>query len=124
MPPIRSGRVIARLAPIAPRRPARRGLLRRRGGGIKISDAWARTSPMVAGAGRRLHGHREHRVRGRLLVGATSDVAKAVEVHETRASSRVAPMESTGMGGRSRRWHRGGMGTGGSDDGHAARWTA
>jgi copper(I)-binding protein len=77
--PTPSGRVLARLAPIAIV-----ALLVAAcsggSGGIKTSDAWARTSPMVAGAGAAY-----------MVIENTGSVAM----------ESVAPMESTGMGAES-----------------------
>jgi copper(I)-binding protein len=98
--PTPSGRVLARLAPIAIV-----ALLVAAcsggSGGIKTSDAWARTSPMVAGAGAAYMVIENTGSATDFLLGGSSDVAKAVEVHETVAIESVAPMESTGMGAES-----------------------
>ena len=111
--PARSGRTLARLVPIAIV-----ALLVAAcsggSGGIKTSDAWARTSPMVAGAGAAYMVIENTGSAADFLVGGSSDVAKAVEVHETVAIESVAPMESTGMGTELPAASAGGMGTGGS----------
>ena len=96
----RSGRVLPRLAPIA-----LVALLvaacSGAAGDIKVSEPWARTSPMVAGAGAAYMVIENKASAADFLVGGSSDVAKAVEVHETVAMESVAPMESTGMGAES-----------------------
>jgi copper(I)-binding protein len=114
--PIRSGRAIARLIPIA-----LVALLVAAcsggSGGIKTSGAWARTSPMVAGAGAAYMVIQNTGSAADFLLGGSSDVAKAVEVHETVAipEGSAAPVESTGMGGMaSPKASDGGIGTGGS----------
>jgi copper(I)-binding protein len=111
-----SGRVLPRLAPIA-----LVALLvaacSGAAGDIKITDPWARTSPMVAGAGAAYMVIENTASAADFLVGGSSDVAKAVEVHETVAipAGSAAPMESTGMGGmESPAASAGGMATGGS----------
>ena len=111
--PTPSGRVLARLAPIA-----LVALLvaacSGAAGDIKISEPWARTSPMVAGAGAAYMVIENKASAADFLLGGSSDIAKAVEVHETVAIESVAPMESTGMGAESPMASGGGMGTGGS----------
>ncbi len=98
---IRSGRVMARLAPVL----AVALLVAACGGGsstgITITGAWARTSPMVAGAGAAYMVIENTGSAPDALLGGTSDIAKAVEVHETveMPAPSQAPMESTGMGG-------------------------
>jgi hypothetical protein len=109
-----SGRVLPRLAPIA-----LVALLvaacSGAAGDIKVSEPWARTSPMVAGAGAAYMVIENTGSAADFLLGGSSDVAKAVEVHETVAMESVAPMESAGMGGtESPMASDGGMATGGS----------
>lgn len=113
--PIRSGRSLARLIPIA-----LVALLVAAcsggSGGINTSGAWARTSPMVAGAGAAYMVIQNTGSAADFLLGGSSDVAKAVEVHETVAipEGSAAPVESTGMGAGSPMASPAGMGTGGS----------
>ena len=83
-------------------------------GGIKITDPWARTSPMVAGAGAAYMVIENTGSTADALVGGSSDVAAAVEVHETVAMESAAPMESAGMGMESPAASDGGMAPGGS----------
>jgi hypothetical protein len=68
-------------------------------GGITITDPWARTSPMVSGAGAAYMVIANGGSAADALTGGSSDVAEAVEVHETVVMGSAAPMESTGMGG-------------------------
>ena len=93
--PTRSGRILARLAPIA-----LVALLvaacSGAAGDIKISEPWARTSPMVAGAGAAYMVIENKASAADALIGAASDVAKAVEVHETYEVASEMPMESMG----------------------------
>jgi periplasmic copper chaperone A len=112
----RTSRVVTRLAPIA-----LSALLiaacSGAAGGIRVSEPWARTSPMVAGAGAAYMVIENKASAADFLLGGSSDVAKAVEVHETVAipEGSAAPMESTGTGGmESPAASPGGMGTGGS----------
>lgn len=73
-------------------------------GGIKTSNAWARTSPMVAGAEAAYMLIENTGSAADVLLGGSSDIAKAVEVHETVVmEASPAPAASDG-----------GMGTGGS----------
>jgi copper(I)-binding protein len=84
-------------------------------GGIKVSGPWARTSPMVAGAGAAYMVIENTASAADFLLGGSSDIAKAVEVHETVAipEGSVAPAASAGMGGmESPKASDGGMGTG------------
>ena len=69
------------------------------GGGITIKDAWARTSPMVAGAGAAYMVIANPGSAADAVVGGSADFAKAVEVHETVAMGSAAPMASPSMGG-------------------------
>jgi periplasmic copper chaperone A len=84
-------------------------------GDIKISEPWARTSPMVAGAGAAYMVIENKASAADFLVGGSSDVAKAVEVHETVAmpESSAAPAASAGIGMESPAASSG-MATGGS----------
>ena len=74
-------------------------------GGLTITDPWSRTSPMVAGAGAAFMVIDNTGSAADALVGGSSPVAKAVEVHESyvvEAASPDAsamPQASTGMGG-------------------------
>lgn len=74
------------------------------GSGITISDAWSRSAARTAGAGAAYMVIGNTGSAADALVGCRSDIAKAVEVHETYEIPSEAPMESTGMGN--------GMGTG------------
>ncbi|HYN47589.1 MAG TPA: copper chaperone PCu(A)C [Candidatus Nanopelagicales bacterium] len=73
--------------------------------GIKVTEPWARTSPMIAGAGAAFMIIENSGSAADALVSAKSDVAKAVEVHETYVMASEAPMasempaESGAMGG-------------------------
>jgi copper(I)-binding protein len=69
-------------------------------GGIKVSGPWARTSPMVAGAGAAYMVIENTGSAADFLLGGSSDVAKAVEVHETVAipAGSASPAASAGMG--------------------------
>ena len=96
---VRPARVLARLVPIAIVAllvAACSGAA----GEIKISEPWARTSPMVAGAGAAYMVIENPASAADFLVGGSSDVAKAVEVHETVAipAGSAAPMASSGTG--------------------------
>ncbi len=109
----RSGRVLPRLAPIAIVAllvAACSGAA----GDIKISEPWARTSPMVAGAGAAYMVIENPGSAADFLVGGSSDIAKAVEVHETVAMESAAPMESAGMGMESPAASDAGMAPGGT----------
>ena len=53
------------------------------GAGIKVSDAWARNSPATASAGAAYMAIENTGSAADALVGASSPVAKATEVHET-----------------------------------------
>ena len=122
--PIRTGRVLARLIPIALVALLVTACSGGASGGIKTSDPWARTSPMVAGAGAAYVVIENTGSEADTLVGAASDVAKSVEVHETYevASEMPAesgmPAESAGMGGAESPMASAGMASG-PDDGHA-----
>jgi copper(I)-binding protein len=108
-----SGRVLPRLAPIA-----LVALLvaacSGAAGDIKISEPWARTSPMIAGAGAAFMVIENKASASDFLVGGSSDVATTVEVHETYAVESAAPMASDGMGMESPAASGGGMAPGGS----------
>ena len=67
-------------------------------GGIKVSDAWSRTSPMVAGAGALYMVIENTGSTADALTGGTTDIATTVEVHETYAVESM-PAESQAMGG-------------------------
>lgn len=64
------------------------------GGGLKVSDAWSRTSPMVAGAGAAYMVIENGGSAADFLVGGSSPVAATVEVHETVDMSSSLPAES------------------------------
>lgn len=66
-------------------------------GGITVADAWARPSPMVAGAGAAYMKITNSGSEADALLGAASDVAMTVEVHETVALEE--PAATDGMGG-------------------------
>ena len=114
---IRTRRALARLAPVL----AIALLVAACGGsgsGIKISDAWARTSPMVAGAGAAYMVIENTGSAADALVGGSSDVATAVEVHETVAMS----PDADGVGRHGRHGVPHGLRRGHGrrhDDGHA-----
>jgi copper(I)-binding protein len=113
----RPGRALARLAPIALLAIAAVTVSACSGGtsssstGVTIRDPWARTSPMVSGAGAAYMVIENTGSAADALTGGSSDVATAVEVHETYA---VEPAASTGTGGmESPKASDGGMGMGG-----------
>ena len=60
-------------------------------GGLKITDPWSRTSPMVAGAGAAFMVIENTGSAADALVGGSSPVAKAVEVHETYVVEEASP---------------------------------
>jgi copper(I)-binding protein len=64
--------------------------------GVTVKDPWARTSPMVAGAGAAYMVIENTGSAADVLVGAASDVAATVEVHETYEVEST-PAESMGM---------------------------
>ena len=69
-------------------------------GGISISDAWSRPSPAMAGAGAAYMIIENTGSSADALTGGSSDVASAVEVHETVDMSSAMPGASDGgMGG-------------------------
>jgi periplasmic copper chaperone A len=114
---VRSGRMLARLATIAIIALLVAACSSGSGGsgGIKTSGTWARTSPLVAGAGAAYLVIQNTGSAPDFLLGGSSDVAKVVEVHETVAipDGSAAPAAS-GMGMASPKASDGGMGTGGS----------
>jgi periplasmic copper chaperone A len=67
-------------------------------GSIEISDAWARTSPMVSGAGAAYMVIKNTGSEADALLGGSSPAAKSVEVHETYLVEE-SPAASMGMGG-------------------------
>jgi hypothetical protein len=70
------------------------------GGGITVTDAWSRPSPAVAGAGAAYMVIENTGSSADALIGGESDVASAVEVHETVDMSSAMPGASDGgMGG-------------------------
>jgi len=96
---IHAGRVMARLAPVLAIALIVAACSGGSSSGIKTSGAWARTSPMVAGAGAAYVVIENTGSAADALIGAKSDIAKSTEVHETYAIESEKPMESTGMGG-------------------------
>ncbi len=52
-------------------------------GKIEVSDAWARTSPMIEGAGAAYMVIKNTGSEADVLIGASSPAAKSTEVHET-----------------------------------------
>ena len=69
-------------------------------GGIAVTDAWSRPSPAVAGAGAAYMIIENTGSSADALIGGKSDVATAVEVHETVDMSSAMPGASDGgMGG-------------------------
>ena len=84
------------------------------GGTIEISGAWARTSPMIAGAGAAYMVIKNTGSEADMLIGASSPAAKTAEVHETYLveESPAASMDG-GMGAASPAASMdGGMGSG------------
>jgi len=67
--------------------------------GITVTDAWARTSPMVAAAGAAYMVIENTGTETDALLGASSPAAATVEVHETYKVEAESPMASDGMGG-------------------------
>ena len=96
---IRAGRVIARLAPVLAVALLVTACSGGSSTGIKTSGAWARTSPMVAGAGAAYVVIENTGSAADALVGAKSDVAKSTEVHETYLIESESPMASEAPGG-------------------------
>jgi len=83
-------------------------------GGITVSGAWSRPSPMVAGAGAAYMVIENTGAEADALVGAASDVAASVEVHETVDMSSSMPAESMGTDGMESPAASMDMGSGGS----------
>ena len=85
-------------------------------GGIKVSDPWARNSPMMASAGAAYMVIENTGSAADALIGASSTVATSTEVHETyeMPAESGMPMESPaasgGMGGMESPAASGGMG--------------
>ncbi len=102
---IHPGRVMARLALVLAVALLAAACSGGSGSGLKLTDPWARTSPMVAGAGAAYMVIENSGTAADALLGGKSDVAKAVEVHETYELASAAPMasempaESSDMGG-------------------------
>ena len=97
---IRTGRVMARLGPVLVVALLVAACSGGTSSGVRISGQWARTSPMVAGAGAAYMVIENTGSAADALVGGKSDIATAVEVHETVAMpASAAPVESSGMGG-------------------------
>ena len=69
------------------------------GGGIKVTDAWARNSPAVAAAGAAYMVIENTGSAADALIGASSTVAKATEVHETVEMPAASDGTSSGMMG-------------------------
>jgi periplasmic copper chaperone A len=65
--------------------------------GVKVTDAWARTSPMVAAAGAAYMVIENTGSEVDALLGASSPAAATVEVHETYEVEAESPMASDGM---------------------------
>jgi copper(I)-binding protein len=65
------------------------------GGSIKVSEPWARNSPMVAAAGAAYMMIENSGSAADALVGAASPAAKTVEVHETYEVESPAPSDAT-----------------------------
>ena len=64
------------------------------GGGITVTDAWARTSASTASAGAAYMTISNTGSAADALIGASSTVAKATEVHETVETGAQTPMDS------------------------------
>ncbi len=69
------------------------------GSGIKVTDAWARNSPAVAAAGAAYMVIENTGSAADALIGASSTVAKATEVHETVEMPAASDGTSSGMMG-------------------------
>jgi copper(I)-binding protein len=91
----RSGRIVARLVPIILVALLVAACSGGASKGITINGPWARNAPKTAGAGAAYMVIQNTGSAADKLVGGSSDIAKAVEVHETYA----VPVESTGTGG-------------------------
>ena len=96
--PARSGRVIARLAPIALVALLVAACSGGGSGGIKVTEPWARNAPKTAGAGAAYMVIQNTGSAADAVVGGTSPVAKAVEVHETYVVNSAMPDASAGTG--------------------------
>lgn len=68
------------------------------GSTIKVSEPWARSSPLVAGAGAAYMKIENTGSAADALLGASSPAATTVEVHETVAMGTAAPTDGMGMG--------------------------
>lgn len=80
--------------------------------GINVSDPWARTSPMVDGAGAAYMVIGNTGSEADALTGGSSPVAKAVEVHETVAMPEPSEMAGGSGGVESPMASDDGMGSG------------
>ncbi len=99
--PSRTRRALVRLAPVVVIALLLAACSGGGSGGIKVSDPWARTSPMVSGAGAAYMVIENTGSEADALVGGSSPVAKAVEVHETvemPAASEMPMASDDGMG--------------------------
>jgi periplasmic copper chaperone A len=65
---------------------------------IKVTEPWARTSPMAAAAGAAYMTIQNTGTAADALIGASSPAATTVEVHETVVMGSPAPAPSDGMG--------------------------
>ena len=79
------------------------------GGSIKVTEPWARTSPMMASAGAAYMVIENSGSAADALVGAASPAAKTVEVHETYEVGMESPAPSDGTGMESPMPSDGGM---------------
>ena len=113
---IRTGRVMARLGPVLVVALLVAACSGGTSSGVRISGQWARTSPMVAGAGAAYMVIENTGSAADALLGGTSDIARAVEVHETVAvPASAGPSASGGMdGGMASPAASGGATTGGT----------
>lgn len=109
----RSGRILARLVPIILVALLVAACSGSASKGITINQPWARNAPKTAGAGAAYMVIQNSGSAADALVGGSSDIAKAVEVHETYEVTSEVPVASTGMGGaESPMASAGGMGSG------------
>ena len=92
---IRSGRIIARLLSVVLAALLVAACSGSASKGVTVNDPWARNSPKTAGAGAAYMVIENTGSAADTLVGGSSDIAKAVEVHETYE----IPAESPAMGG-------------------------
>ena len=111
-----TSRVIARLAPVLAAVVLVAACSGGSSSGVTITDPWVRTSPVVAGAGA---GYMVIANTGSVpdaLLGGTSDIARAVEVHETVAMPASAEPSASGAmdGGMASPAASGGAMTGGT----------